>query len=93
MDIDKGKGLSLEVVITGESSHELAAAYGWGDGAENHRLKGEVREITLFKDGLAVYSFRIDQKGSLHISSYAGSLHMTVPQNLLLENNRPWEEN
>ena len=66
---------------------------GFGEDGSELFVKGEVRKITVEKNGFSQFSLWIDTDGKLTITDYAGlCFHQQMPQNLTLTPSRNWRE-
>ena len=85
--------LTLEV-ITLDPGEYLTTAYpvqGWGERAQCHQIRGEIRELTVVQDGEPQFSMRIHEDGELILSQYSNVYTMHTPVNLRLTPVRPWK--
>jgi hypothetical protein len=87
----KRKTITVDVAsLDALSTEKEEEPIGCGEGSEKVSLTGQVFRVTINKDGEAQVGFSIHEDGSIIITSYSSYYTMSVPQNLTLENTRPW---
>lgn len=66
---------------------------GFGDDGSEAHVMGEVKKITISKNGFSQFSIWIDADGKLTITDYASlGFQQSMPSNLVLTPNRSWRE-
>ena len=66
---------------------------GFGENGSVAYVSGEVKKITVTKNGFSQFSLWIDTDGKLTITDYAGlCFQQSMPQNLTLTPTRKWRE-
>ena len=85
--------LHLESTDKMESNLQTGKYHGFGDNGSEMFLRGEVKKITVSKNGFSQFSLWIDTDGKLTITDYAGlGFQQSMPTNLVLTPSRQWRE-
>lgn len=86
--------MSIEVIVKENPKLvQTKKASGWGDNAHTVNVTGEIRKITISRDGESQIGIRIEDDGTITITDYSNRGYETsVPQNLTLTPRRPWKK-
>lgn len=85
--------LEIESTDKMESSLHTDKYQGFGDNGSAAYVSGEIKKITVIKNGFSQFSLWIDENGQLTITDYAGlGFQQSMPQNLKLTPTRKWRE-
>ena len=84
--------ITVEVSSTsGLEVEQIPIRQGWGENGHETTLRGEVAKILIRRGDDSHIGFQVEEDGSIHITSYGGPFKLTLPQNVTLQNMRPWK--
>ena len=85
--------LEIEATDKMESRLHTDNYQGFGDNGSGCDVRGEIKKITVVKNGFSQFSLWIDTDGKLTITDYAGlCFQQQIPQNLTLTPSRTWRD-